>query len=160
MDVGCRPYFERKSGLTMKSPYILSFLSVAAVCLGLSLPISAQDADAPAKEASKPKTSHFAPVKDTEAQLKYYIQKIGKDLADKSEYSEAQIKRVGLDASTVSVLAFTLAIHDKESKLKPAASKRRKKIIQSPELNHPYSHCQTGALTTTLERQTLTDDVG
>ena len=123
MDVGCRPYFERKSGLTMKSPYILSFLSVAAVCLGLSLPISAQDADAPAKEASKPKTSHFAPVKDTEAQLKYYIQKIGKDLADKSEYSEAQIKRVGLDASTVSVLAFTLAIHDKESKLKPAASK-------------------------------------
>lgn len=98
-------------------------LWVATLCLGLLSPVNAQDAAEGAKEKSKHKVSHFAPLKDTEAQLKYFIQKIARDLSDKAEYGEAQIKRVGLDASTVSVLAFTLAIHDKESKFKPAASK-------------------------------------
>ena len=108
----------------MKKIYPTCLFLITAFCLVAFQPSTAQDAEATkAGDSSKHKVSLFAPVKDTEAQLKYFIQKIGRDLADKSEYGEAQIKRVGLDASTVSVLAYTLGIHDQESKLKPAASK-------------------------------------
>ena len=74
------------------------------------------------KDSKKFKVSSYAPVKDAEAQLKYFIEKIGKDI-DSDEYGEAEQKRVGLDASTVAVLALTLGMHDEKTKLKPAASK-------------------------------------
>lgn len=69
------------------------------------------------------KVSDFAPVKETESQLDYFAKKIGKDLDTKEDYGEAEQKRVGLDASTVSVLALTLGMHDKENKFKAGAAK-------------------------------------
>ena len=71
----------------------------------------------------KIKVSEFAPVKDIESQLEYFLGKIKKDLSDKADFGEDQHKRVGLDGSTVAVLALTLGLHDEESELRPAASK-------------------------------------
>ena len=101
-------------------------LLVSLFCLMLLLlPGFAQEAEKTEKKAdekSKLKVSAFAPLKETEAQLKYFIEKIGKDLSDKEEFSEAESLRIGLDASTVSVLALTLGMHDQKSKLQPIAS--------------------------------------
>lgn len=76
-----------------------------------------------AEEKSKIKVSAFAPVKDAEAQLEYYVEKIGQDLSDKEDFGEAHHKRIGLDAATVAVLALHLGLHDEETKLKSSASK-------------------------------------
>jgi len=96
-------------------------LLVSLFCLILLLPGFAQEAEKKAEKKSKVKVSAFAPLKETEAQLKYFIEKIGKDLSDKEEFGEAEGKRIGLDASTVSVLALTLGMHDQKSKLQPVA---------------------------------------
>ena len=90
---------------------------VSLMCVQISVAAFAQDKHA------KMKVSAFAPAKDTETQLRYFVQKIGKDLSDKEEFGEAQQKRIGLDASTVAVLALTLGMHDEESELKHSASK-------------------------------------
>ena len=80
--------------------------------------------DSVAQDAhEKVKVSAFAPVKATEAELKYFVTKIGKDLEDKEDYGEDQHKRIVLDTSTVSVLALTLAMHDKDNAYKQAAGK-------------------------------------
>lgn len=81
-------------------------------------PLSAQKND-----TDSIKTSSFAPVKDTEAELEFFVKKISKDLEDEDEFGEDQHNRIGLDSSTVAVLALTLGMHDEESDFKPAAEK-------------------------------------
>lgn len=104
-----------------------SRLSIASLlCLVLACPAFSQEAegknDSKDSKKAKQKVSAFAPVKEAEAQLKYFIEKIGKDLADKEDFGEAEQQRVGLDASTVSVLALTLGMHDQKTKYQPIAS--------------------------------------
>lgn len=90
---------------------------VLLLCAKLPLTGVAQHPEA------KIKVSEFAPLKETEAQLKYFIEKIGADLSDKAEFGEAEHRRIALDASTVAVLALMLGMHDEESELKTSASK-------------------------------------
>lgn len=75
------------------------------------------------EDAKPAKTSSFAPLKPTMAQLDYFMSKIGKDLATEDEYGDAEQKRVGLDASTVVVLGMTLGTHDEKNPLKASAGK-------------------------------------
>ncbi len=91
----------------------LVMLSVA--CLGGVTSLCAQN-------PSDTKVSTYAPVKDAEAQLKYYLGRLEKDLGDEESYDEDHHSRVALDASTVAVLALSLGRHDEETKYrKPAA---------------------------------------
>ena len=69
------------------------------------------------------KMSVFAPAKETEAELKYFLGKIEQDLGNKDNYSAAEQKRVGLDASTVAVLSLVLGHHDEKTALKQSASR-------------------------------------
>lgn len=78
---------------------------------------------AQAEEAKPVKVSTFAPMKDVASQLDYFVERIEKDLADGTEYGEAEQKRVRLDASTVAVLSLMLGMHDEPGDLKKSASK-------------------------------------
>ena len=95
-------------------PCRLTILTLA-FALVIAFPAASQD-----EEAFK--VSAFAPLKDVESQLDYFVGKIGRDLADKEEYGESEQKRVGLDAYTVAVLSLTLGMHDEKSELKKSAS--------------------------------------
>ena len=90
------------------------------------------------QDSPKLKVSAFAPVKDAEAQLKYFVTKIGRDLDDKEDFGEAQHKRIALDGSTVSVLALTLGMHDKKSELKSAASKLIEHAVELVESSEDF----------------------
>lgn len=92
------------------------FFPAALLALICTLSIAEEAGD------KKLKMSVFAPAKETEAQLKYYLDKIEKDLANKEDYSEAEQKRVGLDASTVAVLGLVLGHHDEKTTFKQGAS--------------------------------------
>lgn len=94
------------------------------VVLGLvALPTTALAQDQAEAAAKTAKVSQFAKAKDVETELRFFIDKIGKDLANKEEFGEDQQTRISLDGSTVAVLGLTLALHDEKSDLKPAASK-------------------------------------
>lgn len=95
---------------------------VLAITLSFMMTTVAGSQDT-AKRDSSAKVSSFAPVKEVEKQLQYFVDKIGRDLADPDEYGESEQRRVGLDGSTVAVLALTLGMHDEETKLKESASK-------------------------------------
>lgn len=94
----------------------LSLLCVLALILPANLLHAQNDADSV-------KVSTFAPTKDTEAELDFFVAKIGKDLDDKDEFGEDQHKRITLDSSTVAVLALTLGMHDEKNEYKLAAGK-------------------------------------
>ncbi len=76
-----------------------------------------------AQKADDINVSAYAPVKETESQLVYYLERIEKDLTDEATYEEDQQNRVALDASTVAVLAILLGMHDEETKYQKQASK-------------------------------------
>lgn len=101
----------------MMRPVFTLLIPVTTVAL-LGHP-SLADAD---DDAGKVKVSSFAPAKDTEAQLEYFLNKIGRDLDNKDEYDDTAQSRVALDASTVAVLALMLGMHDEKPELKQSAS--------------------------------------
>lgn len=103
----------------MRFPHFRSCSAAFAGLLLLVGPLSVESQDT-GKEI---KTSSFAPLKPTVAELTYFVDKIGKDLEDKADFTEDQQKRIGLDSSTVAVLALTLGMHDEKTELKAAASK-------------------------------------
>ena len=75
-----------------------------------------------AQDPGGAKVSAYAPAKDAESQLGYYLDRIASDLASAEEdYEEDQQDRVALDATTVAVLALTLGMHDGESAYRPIA---------------------------------------
>lgn len=88
----------------------------------IAFPIVAQDAAKDLQKAAL-KVSSYAPVKAAEKQLAYFVGKIEKDLASKEEFGDGQQTRVGLNASTVSVLALSLGMHDEDTPLKASATK-------------------------------------
>ena len=115
----------------------ISCLCLLGIANSLAQDSAETDADAKTKDKKQSyKVSTFAPVKDTEAQLKYFIEKIGRDLENKEDFEESVQRRIGLDSSTVAVLALTLGMHDEKTKYKPAASKLIKiasKLVDSAD---------------------------
>ena len=100
--------------------YCLTLLVIASAVLLACLPVGLTTVFA--EETSKvTKVSAFAPVKVVEAELKYFVDKMAKDLDDKEEFGEDQQERLELDSATVSVLALTLGMHDEKTEFKPAA---------------------------------------
>ncbi len=82
-------------------------------------------AEPPSEEVNR-KPSSYAPVRDLEYQLNFFMDRIKKDLADEAEYG-THAQRVVKDANTIAVLALVLGKHDEESTFKRPASE----IIQA-----------------------------
>jgi len=79
----------------------------------LAASVAAQPADAPAV-----KVSAFAPAKDLEGQVKFFLGRLEEGLASKEVFDEAKQSRVRKDANTLSAIGLLLAKHDQESDLR------------------------------------------
>lgn len=74
----------------------------------------------PAAEMSR-KPSTYAPAKDLEAQVTFFLDRIREDLADEAKYAETGVERVKRDANTLAVLALVLGKHDEGNRYQGAA---------------------------------------
>jgi hypothetical protein len=107
---------------------LLPALGIAIACLfiaGCPLACAAepekqQAADVPAMP-DVPKLSSFAPANDLVNQLKKYIQEIDTTLQDEQEYKDSEGK-IGRCASTLSVIALCLGLHDEQNEYKLRAA--------------------------------------
>lgn len=70
--------------------------------------------------ADAPAASTFAPAKDLASQVSGYVDDLEKSIADKADFEDSKVK-IARDASTLSVIALTLGVHDKDSKYQKAA---------------------------------------
>ncbi len=77
-------------------------------------------AEPPSEEINR-KPSSYAPAKDLEFQVSFFLDRIKEDLEDEAQY-DTHAKRVVKDANTIAVLALVLGKHDDENNLqRPAA---------------------------------------
>lgn len=67
------------------------------------------------------KPSTYAPVKDLESQVPFFLDRIREDLADEAKYDQTGMERVKRDASTLAVLALVLGKHDETNRYQPCA---------------------------------------
>ncbi len=75
----------------------------------------------PAAEVNR-KPSTYAPAKDLERQMVFFMDRIQEDLEDESKF-DARAKRVVRDANTIAVVALVLGKHDDKNGLQlPAAA--------------------------------------
>ena len=74
----------------------------------------------PAEELNR-KPSTYAPAKDLESQIQFFMDRIKDDLEDASKYDETRIKRVVRDANTLAVLALVLGKHDETNRFQASA---------------------------------------
>lgn len=91
-----------------------------AACLLLHCWLTAGAVQGEAASA-EPKPSQYAPAENLTAQLDYYIERLGKALANEASYGETQQKQVAQEAATLAVIAQLLGMHDADHSLKPAA---------------------------------------
>ncbi len=76
----------------------------AGVLLLFPLGLVIAGTEPPAAEMSR-KPSTYAPAKDPEAQVTFFLDRIREDLADEAKYAETGVERVKRDANTLAVLA-------------------------------------------------------
>lgn len=86
---------------------LIAVLSLAGQCL--------------AGELDAPPPSTFAPIGDIDNQIKYFTNRIEKNLDGAAEYDEDRRGSVEKDASTLAVLAWVLTNHDSDGKSKANA---------------------------------------
>ena len=104
------------------SAAVLSVISLSFLLMNLLSPSNLRSVFAEETSAAA-KVSSFAPVKVVEAELKYFVGKMEKELEDEEEFGEDQHERLTLDSATVAVLALTLGMHDQKTEYKSAAGK-------------------------------------
>jgi hypothetical protein len=106
---------------------------LAAIMLAVGLAAWRVTAEPPAAEVQR-KPSTYAPARDLEAQVQFFLDRIKEDLTDAGDYSESRRKRVVRDANTLAVLALVLSRHDEPHGLKnsaPALLDRALKLAES-----------------------------
>ena len=77
--------------------------------------------EVPDEIPDKAAPSAFAPAKDLEQQITYFVKRLDKQLADEADYNEDRQINVERDASTLAVIAVVLANHDQPGELKASA---------------------------------------
>jgi hypothetical protein len=90
---------------------------LALTCLLMTISVSALVAQTP----QAPPPSAYAPAKDLQQQVDFFMGRIDATLSDPAQYGEMQQDQVDKDANTLAVLALVLAMHDQQSPLKIAA---------------------------------------
>lgn len=95
-------------------------LSITLAVLFCSTLILAKSPEDEQDAVNRP-PSQYAPSSDLLAQIDYYMDRIGLDLADETRFGEDQKKRIALNASTLSTLCLVLGLHDEENQLQASA---------------------------------------
>ncbi len=80
----------------------------------------AASAEPPAEEVNR-KPSSYAPAKDLEYQVSFFLDRIKEDLENEAQY-DTHAKRVVKDANTIAVLALVLGKHDDDNRFKRPAT--------------------------------------
>ena len=88
----------------MTTVRVASWVQVAVVLVA-SLGLAILAGEPPAAEVSR-KPSTYAPAKDVESQVQFFLERIKDDLKSETAYGEESIKRVARDANTLAVLAL------------------------------------------------------
>ena len=76
----------------------------------------------PPKEEVNRKPSTYAPAKDLESQVQFFLDRIKDELKDESKYGEESVKRVVRDANTLAVLSLVLGKHDEANRFQSSAA--------------------------------------
>lgn len=92
----------------------LAMLFLAAASMIAAGAIQARNDAACLDDAARPKPSTYAPIKDLQQQVGYFLQRIQTDLSDPDDYTEDQQGRIEKDASTLVVIGAVMAHHDEE----------------------------------------------
>lgn len=103
--------------MTMMRMWVWIPMSIAVI-LPLGIVIAA--VEPPAEELNR-KPSTYAPAKDLESQVQFFLDRIKEDLEDESKYDETHINRVVRDANTLAVLSLVLGKHDETNRFQAAA---------------------------------------
>jgi hypothetical protein len=93
----------------------------------------------PPKEELDRKPSTYAPAKDLEGQVQFFLDRVKEDLQSETEYSESSIQRVVRDANTLAVLALVLGKHDETNRYQAAASGLMQNALTLAEKAKQYS---------------------
>jgi hypothetical protein len=65
--------------------------------------------------------STYAPAKDLESQVTFFLERIREDLADEAKYDQSGVERIKRDANTLAVLALVLGKHDENNRYQVSA---------------------------------------
>lgn len=90
------------------------------IVLVLGLVLVVGETVAQAAPPAAPPVSSFAPAKDLESQLDYYLERLGENLVDAATFTENK-ETVVKDANTLCVIALALGMHDSANKYKASA---------------------------------------
>jgi hypothetical protein len=104
---------------------------VAVLCLAIMA------GEPPAEEMSR-KPSTYAPAKDLESQVPFFLERIKEELKDESAYGEEAVKRVVRDANTLAVLALVLGKHDQANRYQSSAGALLHSALKLAEKSQNY----------------------
>jgi hypothetical protein len=91
-----------------------------SITLLVPLGIVVAAVEPPAEELHR-KPSTYAPAKDLESQVQFFLDRMKEDLEDPSKYNASRIKRVRRDANTLAILALVLGKHDERNRFQSSA---------------------------------------
>ncbi len=108
----------------------------------------------PAAELNR-KPSSYAPAKDLEAQVTFFLDRIREDLADEAKYDETGVERVKRDANTLAVLALVLGKHDEGNRYQGSAEAMLADSLQLAAKSTPFAEAKIAfaKLSETLQKE-------
>ena len=113
-----------------------------AVALVAVLSFAIMAAEPPTEEVNR-KPSTYAPAKDLESQVQFFLDRIKDDLKDESEYGEESVKRVVRDANTLAVLALVLGKHDEANRFQSSAATLLENALKLAEKSQDYKEARS-----------------
>jgi hypothetical protein len=114
----------------------------AVVALVAVLSFATMAAEPPAEEVNR-KPSTYAPAKDLESQVQFFLDRINNELKDESKYGEESVKRVVRDANTLAVLSLVLGKHDEANRFKSSAATLLQDALKLAEKSQDYKQAQS-----------------
>lgn len=138
-----------------RSRILAAGIVTAGVLLLLPWGLVIIGAEPPAAEMSR-KPSTYAPAKDLEAQVTFFLDRINEDLADEAKYDETGVERVKRDANTLAVLALVLGKHDEGNRYQGSAEAMLAEALQLAAKSANFAEAKTAfaKLNETLQKET------
>lgn len=113
-----------------------------SIVLALPLGLVIAGMEPPVEELHR-KPSTYAPAKDLESQVQFFLDRIKDDLEDESKYDETRIKRVKRDANTLAVLALVLSKHDETNRFQAPAGTLLESALGLAEKSPKYAEAKS-----------------
>lgn len=113
-----------------------------AVVLVAVLSLAIMAGEPPAEEVNR-RPSTYAPAKDLESQVQFFLERIKDELKDESAYGEESVKRVQRDANTLAVLALVLGKHDEANRYQSSAATLLVSALKLAEQSQDFKEAQS-----------------